>query len=259
MNCDKVSKKIAGWLTDKAKEASVNGFVVGISGGVDSALVSTLCALTPLPVFVVSMPIMQNKAELKRAKKHIAWLKANHSNVFDNPINLTNPFKNFKKALFTAVPSGDLAMANLRSRMRMSALYWVANTWNLLVVGTGNKVEDGGVGFFTKYGDGGVDISPIGDLMKSEVRELAAYLGVIPEIVAAAPTDGLWDDGRTDEDALGATYDELEWAMGYKDADYDQFLTDRQKEVLRIYNNWHSKTEHKMKMPPICRILQREK
>jgi len=259
MNCKNVCEKITKWLLQKATEASVNGFVVGISGGIDSALVSTLCAKTPLPVFVVTMPIKQNKIEIRRAKKHIAWLKKNFPNVFEYNVNLTNPFKNVRKSLFAKVPSGHLAEANLRSRLRMASLYWFANSWNLLVVGTGNKVEDYGVGFFTKYGDGGVDISPIGDLTKTEVRELAKWLGVIPEIVTATPTDGLWDDGRSDEDQLGATYEELEWAMSYKDHDYDPLLTDRQKKVLEIYNNWHTKAEHKMNMPPVCRILQKDK
>lgn len=238
--------KISDWLQDYLEEANMDCFVIGISGGIDSALVSTLCAQTGKKTIVVSMPIHQASDQLERAHKHIDWLKLNYPNVVSFTKDLSVLFDNFK-SLF-----GDeykLALANSRSRLRMVVLYQLAGMNKGLVVGTGNKVEDFGVGFFTKYGDGGVDISPIGDLTKTEVRNLARELGIIEDILVAKPTDGLWDDGRTDEDQMGATYEELEWAMGFKGNPEE--LIGRLKKVYYIYNALNKQNHHKMVAIPV--------
>jgi NAD+ synthase len=181
------------------------GFVVGISGGIDSALTSTLCAMTNKPVVVVTMPIHNKNMDL--AKKHVQWLTHDqqHLNIIHCHIDLIKPFEAFKQALPPIFQEDGLALANAASRLRMMTLYSVASTGGMLVVGTGNRIEDFGVGFFTKYGDGGVDISPIGDLKKSQVYEVAKALGIIPEIINAKPSDGLWVDARSDEDQVGAS------------------------------------------------------
>lgn len=243
-------KKIIEWIFDYASNAKL-GLTVGISGGVDSALVSTLCAETGLITNLVSMPIHQNASELQRARSHMNWLKEKHKNVFIYEFDLTSVFENFK-TLFNENFNSDLAFSNSRSRLRMTTLYQIATSTNSLVVGTGNKVEDFGIGFFTKYGDGGVDISPIADLNKTEVREMAIRLGVSEEITSAKPTDGLWEDGRTDEDQIGASYQELEWAMDFLKSDkIDSELSRRQKEVLEIYTNFNTKNQHKMLPIPV--------
>lgn len=242
-----LTKEIPEWLDNYLTENNLKTFVVGISGGIDSALTSTLCALTGKPTIVVSLPINQGYEQLKRANNHQNWLKTNFSNVVVMEKNLSLMIGDFQRMFDKPDP---LAMANTRSRLRMMMLYYIAQTNNGLVVGTGNKVEDFGVGFFTKWGDGGVDISPIGDLTKTEVRELAKELGIIDEIIQAPPTDGLWEDGRTDEDQLGATYEELEWAMSYEPKPND-FLTNRQNEVLTIYNKFHKLNKHKMQPIPV--------
>lgn len=249
---------IVNWMKDYSVNSKTNGFVVGVSGGIDSAVVSTLCALTGLPTLVVSMPIRQGNAEYDRANEHINWL-LNYKNVSAKEINLTQSFEAIEANLPSEIQD-HLTMANTRSRLRMTTLYAFATHNKMLVVGTGNKVEDFGVGFFTKYGDGGVDISPIGDLMKSEVYALGAELGIIDSILQARPTDGLWEDGRTDEDQIGATYDELEWAMNYIESmPYNMLLlrlnmSDRQREVLEIYNRFHTANKHKMLEIPVCKI-----
>lgn len=255
MNCDKVAKHIYEWLRARADKAGVNGFVVGVSGGIDSAVVSTLCAMTNMPLTAVSMPIHQNKDHHDRSLEQLAFLE-NWANVKTEVVDLSDTFS----ALCAGLPvdmGDDLANANSRSRLRMVALYAFANSQGRLVVGTGNRVEDYGVGFFTKYGDGGVDLSPIGDLTKTDVRELAAYLGVPQSIRDAKPSDGLWNDARTDEDQIGATYPELEWAMDYYEINGLEFetLNQREKEVLSIYVDRHVKNSHKMEMPPVCVIL----
>jgi len=223
---------------------------VGISGGVDSALVSTLCAESGIPTILVSMPIHQQQNELNRANNHISWLEKKYSNVSKIEIDLTNLYDNFE-SLFKKV--NELALANSRARLRMTTLYQIAQTNRGLVVGTGNKVEDFGVGFFTKYGDGGVDISPIADLMKSEVREMARELGVSSQILDAQPTDGLWGDSRTDEDQIGATYDELEWAMKVTKKEFSDYSSwsNRKKEVWGIYNRFNDINKHKMRPIPV--------
>lgn len=257
MNTEKVSEYIINWLKEYAINANVNGFVVGVSGGIDSALTSSLCAKTGLPTLCVEMPIHQAESQVSRAKEHISQLKANFKNVSEVRVDLTTVFDTFIDAVPTINDSSkvDLSLANTRARLRMTSLYYLAGIHNSIVAGTGNKVEDFGVGFYTKYGDGGVDVSPIADLMKSEVYELAAYLGVPDSVQIAAPTDGLFGDSRTDEDQLGASYDELEWAMNMQNLKKDENnFTGRQKEVFKIYNKLNSTNQHKMKPIPVCII-----
>ena len=237
--------RIIKWLSNYLDESRMDCFVIGISGGIDSALTSTLCALTNKPTIVISMPIHQAPDQLERAHNHIKWLKENYTNVKSLEIDLTDTFDLFK-TLFNE--DNKLALANSRSRLRMTTLYHIASINKGLVVGTGNKIEDFGVGFFTKYGDGGVDISPIADLTKTQVREMAKEVNVIDSILIAKPTDGLWDEDRTDEDQLGATYEELEWAMNYNDSEN---LTTRQIEVLEIYRKFNTQNKHKMIPIPI--------
>lgn len=257
MNTKKVAEHIINWLKEYAENAKVNGFVVGVSGGIDSALTSTLCAKTGLPTLCVEMPIHQAESQVSRAEEHIKQLKERFSNVSETRVDLTATFEQFKDE----VPSidnkakVDLSLANTRARIRMTTLYYLAGIHGFLVAGTGNKVEDFGVGFYTKYGDGGVDVSPIADLMKSEVYELAAYLGVPNSIQKAQPTDGLFGDSRTDEDQIGASYDELEWAMQMQDnGKTEKDFTGREKEVFIIYERLNRINQHKMVPIPVCEI-----
>lgn len=254
---EKVAQHIIKWLSTYIENAGINGFVIGISGGIDSAVTSTLCAKTKKKVLCIEMPIKQESKQASRAKNHIKWLEANFENVssitlcldsvFDTFSQLT-PETNNKKNQF-------LSLANTRARFRMVSLYYFAALNSYLVTGTGNKVEDFGVGFYTKYGDGGVDISPIADLMKTEVFQIARHLKIIKSIQKAAPTDGLWEDDRTDEDQLGATYPELEWAMNaVKDGVSPNNFTERQKIVFKIYLNHHLQNQHKMNPIPVCKI-----
>ncbi|MAV58602.1 MAG: NAD(+) synthase [Candidatus Marinimicrobia bacterium] len=242
-----LENKISNWLKLYLQNNSMKCFVVGISGGIDSALTSTLCAMTGVKTIVVTMPIHQNKNETNRGIKHIAWLKDNFSSVEDFSIDLSKTFNSMKESVPEKLQT-KLSLANTRARIRMSTLYLIAGSKNGLVVGTGNKVEDFGIGFYTKYGDGGVDISPIADLMKSEVFSLSKKIGIIDEILDAKPTDGLWDDGRTDEEQIGVTYDELEWAMTY---DGNSKLTSEQKKALNIYLKHRNNNIHKMIPIPI--------
>jgi NAD+ synthase len=254
MNCEEIKRTICEWLKSKLSESKCDGFVIGVSGGIDSAVVSTLCALTNIPTIVVGMPINQEKAQLNRSMSHMQWLRKNYSNVSYENIDLSEAYAAYKSAL-VPVAISELADANLQSRLRMCCLYGIANTKNYIVVGTGNKVEDYGIGFFTKYGDGGVDISPIADLLKSEVRKVANHLGISREIIKAKPTDGLWGDDRSDEDQIGATYEELEWALDFYDSGAKPAnLSERQVEVLKIYRNRHINTKHKLETPPVCYI-----
>ncbi len=243
---------ISDWLKNYALSAKSSGFVVGISGGIDSAVTSTLCAKTGLEVLCIEMNIHQHPEEVKRGLEHIQWLEKNFVNVRHHSIDLTKTFETLKETLPANTASHDLAMANTRSRLRMVTLYAVAQTNNLLVAGTGNKVEDFGVGFFTKYGDGGVDLSPIADLTKTEVYALAKEMDIVPSIQSAAPTDGLWKDVRTDEGQLGASYPELEWAMEFSGD--EKTLNKRQKEVLEIFRNFNRANRHKMQAIPVCLI-----
>jgi NAD+ synthase len=243
---------IIDWLKSYSDKAKSTGFVVGISGGIDSALTSVLCAETAKKVILVNMPIRQTAAEYGRAQKHIDDLLNRYKNVSSHEIDLTGLFSSFEKLMPFNIEENGLAMANSRSRLRMTTLYAVAQANGCLVAGTGNKVEDFGVGFFTKYGDGGVDLSPIADLYKTEVFEMAKQLGVIDEILSAKPTDGLWADGRSDEDQIGATYPELEWAMEYIKLNSRVELTERQKEVIEIYKRFNTANQHKMIPIPVC-------
>jgi len=200
------------------------------------------------------MPINQEKDQVSRSKKHIEWLKKKYSNVSSINISLDNTFDSFIESIPEVKSSeDDLSLANTRSRLRMVALYYFSSLKKYLVVGTGNKVEDFGIGFYTKYGDGGVDISPIADLLKSDVYNLAKFYNIINEIIEATPTDGLWDDNRNDEDQIGASYEELEKAMQIAhNLDYD--LSNREQEVLKIYKSLNSSNRHKMLPIPICKI-----
>lgn len=251
MNTLKVTEHITDWLSAYIEKSNTKGFVVGISGGIDSAVTSTLCALTGKPVICVNMPIHQAESQVNRSNEHIKWLSKHHPNVKGITTDLTSNFENWKSTLPHAVQD-ELTMANVRARMRMTCLYAYAGNSKMLVAGTGNKVEDFGVGFFTKYGDGGVDLSPIADLNKTQVFELAKHLNIIASIQSAQPTDGLWGDDRSDEDQLGATYPELEWAMEYNGS--KNSLSKRQKEVLEIYHKLNKANTHKMLPIPVCEI-----
>ena len=256
IDAGKVSDYISQWLLEYATNANIKGFVIGISGGIDSAVVSTLCAKTGLKTLCVQMPIHQAQSELVRASEQILFLQNNFSNVEDAEVDLTSVFDDFSNLFGSAQTSTKaLTLANTRARLRMTTLYHLAGLNGLLVVGTGNKIEDFGVGFFTKYGDGGVDISPIADLLKSEVFALAAHLQVPNSIQQASPTDGLFGDSRTDEQQLGASYDELEWAMSIEENKKSETnLNDRQAEVLKIYRKLNSANQHKIKPIPVCLI-----
>ena len=257
MNTEKVAEYIINWLKEYATNAKVNGFVVGVSGGIDSALTSTLCAKTGLPTLCVEMPIHQAESQVSRAEEHISQLKKRFDNVSEVRTDLTSTFEDFKSAVPTIDNQAkvDLSLANTRARLRMTSLYYLAGINGLLVAGTGNKIEDFGVGFYTKYGDGGVDLSPIADLMKSEVYELAAYLGVPNSIQKAAPTDGLFGDSRTDEDQIGASYDELEWAMKMQnEGKTNEDFSGRELEVFKIYSRLNRINQHKMIPIPVCKI-----
>jgi NAD+ synthase len=265
MKTEEIAAYITNWLKNYSDHSNTNGFVVGISGGIDSAVTSTLAAKTLKPVWVLNLPIHQRSDEYNRANEHIEWLKNNFKNVTALEINLTESFEALKSAFPEHTSAHRLSMANTRSRLRMTTLYAIAQSNNLLVAGTGNKVEDFGIGFFTKYGDGGVDLSPIADLYKTQVYELGKHLGIVASILNAVPTDGLWEDGRSDEQQIGATYSELEWAMQYMQNNHKQqlqpdeinSLTDinsRQKQVLKIYLTFHNANRHKMVPVPVCKI-----
>ena len=252
MNNEKVSKHIVDWLDSYIEKSGAKGFIVGISGGVDSALTSTLCAKTGKRTLIMTMPIRQTSAEYDRAIEHINDLKRKFPNVESLDIDLTNIFESIESTFPKDTVENTLAMANTRSRLRMLTLYGIGQSNGCLVVGTGNKIEDFGVGFFTKYGDGGVDLSPIADLTKTQVWDLARYNNVVESIVTAKPTDGLWDDGKSDEDIIGATYPELEWAMDFNGD--ESLISVRQKEVLKIYRRLNAINQHKMNPIPVCLI-----
>lgn len=253
MKTQKIIDHIVQWLLGYADNAGLNGFVIGVSGGIDSAVTSTLCAKTKKTVLALNMPIHQAHDQVSRSLNHIAWLKKNFGNVKGSTVDLTPVFEQIKQSFPVHIQDG-LTMANTRARLRMLTLYAFASSSKLLVTGTGNKVEDFGVGFYTKYGDGGVDLSPIADLMKTQVYALGRELGIMEDILSAPPTDGLWEDNRTDEGQIGATYAELEWAMQYLNSPPKKPLNDRQKKVVSIYKGFHSANQHKMDPIPICRI-----
>lgn len=251
METKKVINHIVNWLDEYATKAGMEGFVLGISGGIDSAVTSTLCAMTGKKLICLNLPIHQAPNQFERSNNHIAWLKENFEGVTSDVVDLTQTFDQ-TSADFPKEIQDQLTMANVRARLRMTTLYAFAGHHKYLVAGTGNKVEDFGVGFFTKYGDGGVDLSPIADLMKTQVFEIAAELNIIEEIQQAKPTDGLWGDDRTDEDQIGASYPELEWAMEFSGNEDD--LNQRQTEVLKIFRRLNRANQHKMIPIPVCNI-----
>ena len=257
MQTEKVVDHIVKWLKDYAIKANVNGFVIGISGGIDSAVTSTLCAKTGLELLCIEMPIHQAASHVTRAQEHIAQLKAHFPNVKEARVDLTPVFEEFKTevSLDGNQATVDMALANTRARLRMTTLYYHAGLSGYLVAGTGNKVEDFGVGFYTKYGDGGVDLSPIADLLKSEVYEIGDYLKVPNSIMKAAPSDGLFGDTRSDEDQIGATYPELEWAMQMEENGKtpDDF-EGRERKAFNIYLRYNRSNKHKMNPIPVCEI-----
>ena len=255
MNVEKREKTIVEWINNYCNTTSFEpkSLVVGISGGIDSSVVSTLCALTKKKTIVLSMPIKQIKSQHDLSIEHANWLTKKFENVEHKILELENLFKNFETTLNEF--NNEHGFANSRARLRMATLYQVAAANSGIVVGTGNKVEDFGVGFYTKYGDGGVDISPIADLMKTEVFSLTKTLGVIDAIQVAKPTDGLWGDDRSDEDQIGASYPELEWAMEFDEAKQStSSLSEREKEVLAIYTRLNRANQHKMNPIPVCEI-----
>ena len=238
---------IKNWIKNYCNsiEKKPDSLVVGVSGGIDSAVVSTISAMTGMKVKALSMPIRQLKFQDDLSKAHLKWLKNKFSNVDEVIINLDEVFNSFEKTLGQF--NNELAFANSRARLRMATLYQVAGANNGIVVGTGNKIEDFGVGFFTKYGDGGVDISPIADCLKSQVWEMGKELKILEDIINAAPTDGLWSDGRTDERQLGMSYEDLEKAMlNSKDKNYEKYLKIRKRNL------------HKMNLIPICKFNNNE-
>jgi len=232
-----LKERIVKWILDYTSDNNIQSLIIGVSGGIDSAVVSSLCADTGVNVYCIGMPIHQDQDQETLSDSHLDWLTKKYKNVKSLKFDLTDTFEAFKKSL-KEYSNDSHALANTRSRLRMVTLYQIAGKYNGIVVGTGNKVEDYGVGFYTKYGDGGVDIAPIADLYKTEVWELGKFLEVDSRIIEAKPTDGLWDDKRTDEDQLGASYSELEEAM--------ESGTGPATEVLEKFN-----TMNKHKMQPI--------
>ena len=253
MDVQGVIDHITNWLKEYSHSSGTKGFVVGISGGIDSAVTSSLCARTGLPTLCLEMPIHQNQQQVNRGKEHIQWLKEKYPAVEFQETDLSPTFDTLVDSLPNNTgPNHLMALVNTRARLRMTILYYFAGLKQFLVAGTGNKVEDFGVGFYTKYGDGGVDLSPIADLTKTEVYLLARHLNIISSIIKAPPTDGLWGDERTDEDQLGATYPELEWAMEFTGSEDN--LPPRQQEVLKIYRKLNRINQHKMVPIPVCTI-----
>lgn len=255
MNSKNKISYIVNWIKNYTKtiKSEPVSLIIGVSGGVDSALTSTLCAHTGLKTIAISMPIKQNSSQHDLSLRHLDYLTKNFDNVDCRIIELDNIFRTFEDTMKDF--KSDLAFANSRSRLRMVTLYQVAQSNNGIVVGTGNKVEDFGVGFYTKYGDGGVDLSPIADLLKSEVYELGQALGVPKSIMQAPPSDGLWGDARSDEAQIGASYPELEWAMANKDkGKVTSDFNGREQEVFKIFVRHNRANSHKMNPIPVCEV-----
>ena len=238
-----LKKRIVAWIKDYADSNGIKSLVVGVSGGIDSAVVSTLCAETGLPTYALTMPLLSKKENTALSDGHALGLVKRYSNVTNVNVDLTETYKVFNLTVDDTFTKNELANANTKSRLRMVTLYQIAGSVGGIVVGTGNKVEDYGIGFYTKYGDGGVDIAPIADLYKTEVRELGSYIGVRREIIDAKPTDGLWEDGRSDEDQIGATYAELEEAM--------ENGTGKAVDILSRFNR---QNRHKMEPIPTFKL-----
>ena len=239
MNSKEKIDYISNWIKNYAVKNSFDSLTIGISGGIDSAVTSTLCAMTNLKTFVVSMPILDHQVLNKRGENHIKWLKENFNNIVNFETDLSEVFKSFQSVLKNN--NSEHGYANSQARLRMTTLYQIAASNNGIVVGTGNKVEDFGIGFYTKYGDGGVDISPIADCLKTEIWEMGKNLKINQEIIEAPPTDGLWTDGRTDEQQVGLSYEEIEEAM------LNENSVNRQKYLDIRKNN-----THKMEPIPVC-------
>ena len=243
MNTKDIIEYISKWIADYANKIPKQpiSLIIGVSGGIDSAVTSTLCAKTKLKTIVVSMPIKQNIKQHALSLQHVDFLKTKFDNVTSYVINLDNTFSTFQKTMKDF--NSELAYANSRSRLRMITLYQIAQSNNGLVVGTGNKVEDFGIGFYTKYGDGGVDISPIADCTKSQVWEMGRELNISQNIIDAEPTDGLWDDNRKDEDQIGLSYEQIEEAMQNSNSKY-----------FEKFNQIRKPNLHKMNPIPVCII-----
>jgi NAD+ synthase len=270
-NYEELKNKITGWIGDYIlQNPSIKSLVVGVSGGIDSAVVSTLCAETGLPTYVLSMPLHSISKNDALSDDYTDYLEKKYDNVTKIRIDLTSVYDQLISSFDYWTGSGkltlnNLANANTKSRIRMVTLYQVAGNVSGIVVGTGNKVEDYGVGFYTKYGDGGVDIAPIADLYKTEVWELGKHLGVDQRIIDAPPTDGLWEDSRTDEDQIGASYELLEWVMESRiiDSSYDsealtmwmdKELTEEQKSAIKQYKKFNTQNKHKMISIPTFKL-----
>ena len=250
--------RVVDWIRDYATTNNIKSLVVGISGGVDSSVVSTLCAETGLPTYVLSMPLNQISSQAELSDVHREFLADRYTNVTPLRVDLSSTYDQFTKSLGfwlgDGMVSNKLALANTKSRIRMVTLYQVAGSVGGIVVGTGNKVEDYGIGFYTKYGDGGVDIAPIADLYKTEVWELGKSLGIDQRIIEANPTDGLWDDGRTDEDQIGTSYEMLEWVMERGLNEDSMFLNENQTNAIQIYKKFNKQNKHKMISIPTFKL-----
>ena len=239
MNTAEKINFISNWILDYSNKNNFSSLVIGISGGIDSAVTSTLSARTNLQTHVVTMPILDHQTLNNRGNNHVDWLKKNFKNITHHHIDLSKVFSEFQDKLGSN--NSEHGYANSQARLRMTTLYQIAASNNGIVVGTGNKVEDFGIGFYTKYGDGGVDISPIADCLKTEVWEMGKELGINQEIIEADPTDGLWNDGRTDEQQVGLSYEEIEEAM-----------LNEQSSNRNRYMEIRSKNVHKMEPIPVC-------
>jgi NAD+ synthase len=251
-----LAEKIQNWISEYAKENKINTLVVGVSGGIDSAVVSTLCVRTGIKTIAVGMPINSNSTNTRLSNLQLSRL--NDLGAKSYSLELSDIFNSFKELIVDDFNS-DLGFANTKSRLRMVTLYQIASSVGGIVVGTGNKVEDFGVGFYTKYGDGGVDISPIADLYKTEVRELGRYLRVPKEIIDAEPTDGLWEDNRKDEHQIGASYENLEWVMELGlDKSLCNKTTEMENQIINTYNNFNTKNKHKMVPIPVFDLKEND-
>lgn len=256
---DDLEDRIVKWIYDYCiTHPSIKSLVVGISGGIDSSVVSTLCALTGVKTYVVGMPINQLENQESLSDDHGKWLSGKFSNVEFIKTDMSLVYDTFLQTISSDIgeqfATNKLAQANTRSRFRMVTLYQIAATVGGIVVGTGNKVEDYGVGFYTKYGDGGIDIAPIADLYKTEVWRLGENLGVDERIISAPPTDGLWDDGRTDEDQIGTSYTMLEWVMEKGLKEDPMFFNEEQTNAINVYQKFHMQNKHKMVEIPTFKL-----